>query len=135
MMIQITSLPFRKLVIAEFSGFLALEEVAEYERKKVAAVRAMDLASGEFDLLVDTSQCDIQAQDVVAAFQHNIATTPFRPRRVALIWAASLARMQARVALEEMLTRWPEWQIDYDDAAMAHTSSVRGWGRLPMITG
>jgi hypothetical protein len=99
MMIQITSLPFRKLVIAEFSGFLALEEVAEYERKKVAAVRAMDLASGEFDLLVDTSKCDIQAQDVVAAFQHNIATTPFRPRRVALIWAASLARMQAQRAL------------------------------------
>jgi cytochrome P450 len=48
---------------------------------------------------------------------------------------SSLARMQARVALEEMLTRWPEWDIDLDDAAMAHTSSVRGWGRLPMITG
>ena len=48
---------------------------------------------------------------------------------------SSLARMQARVALEEMLTRWPEWQIDYDDAAMAHTSSVRGWGRLPVIIG
>jgi cytochrome P450 len=48
---------------------------------------------------------------------------------------SSLARMQARVALEEMLTRWPQWEIDYDDAAMAHTSSVRGWGRLPMITG
>jgi cytochrome P450 len=48
---------------------------------------------------------------------------------------SSLARMQARVALEEILTRWPEWRIDYDDAAMAHTSSVRGWGRLPMVTG
>lgn len=47
---------------------------------------------------------------------------------------SSLARMQARVALEEMLTRWPEWDIDYDNAAMAHTSSVRGWGRLPVIT-
>ncbi len=48
---------------------------------------------------------------------------------------SSLARMQARVALEEMLTRWPEWEVDYDDAAMAHTSSVRGWGKLPVITG
>ncbi len=48
---------------------------------------------------------------------------------------SSLARMQARVALEEMLTRWPEWDIDYHDAAMAHTSSVRGWGRLPVVTG
>ncbi|WP_099040055.1 cytochrome P450 [Mycobacterium neglectum] len=47
---------------------------------------------------------------------------------------SSLARMQARVALEEMLTRWPEWDIDFDNAAMAHTSSVRGWGRLPIVT-
>ncbi|MGV0643233.1 cytochrome P450 [Mycolicibacterium sp. XJ2546] len=48
---------------------------------------------------------------------------------------SSLARMQARVALEEMLRRWPEWEVDYDDAAMAHTSSVRGWGRLPITVG
>jgi cytochrome P450 len=47
---------------------------------------------------------------------------------------SSLARMQARVALEEMLRRWPEWNIDFDNAAMAHTSSVRGWGRLPIVT-
>ena len=40
---------------------------------------------------------------------------------------SALARMQARVALEEILTRWPEWHVDYDNAAMAHTSSVRGW--------
>ena len=30
-------------------------------------------------------------------------------------------------------TRWPEWHVDYDNAAMAHTSSVRGWGRLPVV--
>jgi len=98
-MIQISSLPFRKLVIAEFSGFLSLNEVAEYERKKVETVQAMGLGSDEFDLLVDTARCDIQAQEVVAAFQHNIMATSFRPRRVALVWAASLARMQAQRAL------------------------------------
>jgi cytochrome P450 len=48
---------------------------------------------------------------------------------------SALARMQARVALEEILKRWPEWQVDYDNAAMAHTSSVRGWGKLPVIVG
>jgi cytochrome P450 len=48
---------------------------------------------------------------------------------------SALARMQARVALEEILRRWPEWQVDYDNAAMAHTSSVRGWGTLPVVTG
>ncbi|MGE2718789.1 cytochrome P450 [Mycolicibacterium celeriflavum] len=48
---------------------------------------------------------------------------------------SSLARMQGRVALEEMLRRWPEWDVDYADAAMAHTSSVRGWGKLPITVG
>ena len=38
---------------------------------------------------------------------------------------SALARMQARVALEEILKRWPEWQVDYDNAVMAHTSMSR----------
>jgi cytochrome P450 len=48
---------------------------------------------------------------------------------------SSLARMQARVALEEMLKRWPEWEVDYSNAAKAHTASVRGWATLPIVVG
>lgn len=48
---------------------------------------------------------------------------------------SALARMQARVVLEEMLTRWPEWDVDYSGAQMAHTASVRGWGKLPIRVG
>jgi cytochrome P450 len=48
---------------------------------------------------------------------------------------AALARMEARVALEEVLKRWPDWQVDYDSAVRAHTASVRGWARLPVLTG
>jgi cytochrome P450 len=44
---------------------------------------------------------------------------------------ASLARLEGIVALEEVLARWPEWEVDRDAAAMAHTSSVRGWRTLP----
>jgi cytochrome P450 len=47
---------------------------------------------------------------------------------------SSLARMQARVALEEILKRWPEWDVDYARAAKAHTASVRGWAKLPIRT-
>jgi cytochrome P450 len=43
--------------------------------------------------------------------------------------------MEARVALEEVLKRWPDWQVDYDNALRAHTASVRGWARLPVLTG
>jgi cytochrome P450 len=47
---------------------------------------------------------------------------------------AHLARLEARVALEELLKRFPEWDIDWDNAAQAHTSTVRGWEKLPVIT-
>jgi cytochrome P450 len=46
---------------------------------------------------------------------------------------SALARMQARVVLEEVLRRWPDWEVDYNSAVMAHTSSVRGWGSLPVM--
>jgi cytochrome P450 len=46
---------------------------------------------------------------------------------------AALARMEARVALEELLKRWPEWTVDYANAEKAHTQSVRGWAKLPLI--
>ena len=46
---------------------------------------------------------------------------------------SALSRMEARVALDEVTKRWPDWQVDYDNAVMAHT--VRGWGRLPVTTG
>jgi cytochrome P450 len=44
---------------------------------------------------------------------------------------ASLARLEGRVALDEVLSRWPDWEIDHDRAVMAHTSTVRGWKTLP----
>jgi cytochrome P450 len=46
---------------------------------------------------------------------------------------AALARMEARVAIEELLKRWPDWNVDYANAEKAHTQSVRGWGKLPLI--
>lgn len=45
---------------------------------------------------------------------------------------ASLARLEGRVALDEVLSRFPDWEIDYDNAEQARTSTVRGWERLPV---
>ncbi len=44
---------------------------------------------------------------------------------------ASLARLEGRVALEEVLKRFPEWEVDHDAAVVASTSTVRGWESLP----
>jgi cytochrome P450 len=48
---------------------------------------------------------------------------------------SALARMQARVVLEEVLKRWPDWEADYAGAEKAHTASVRGWSKLPVTLG
>jgi cytochrome P450 len=46
---------------------------------------------------------------------------------------ASLARLEGRVALDEILNRFPEWEVDYDGMALAPTSTVRGWERMPLV--
>jgi cytochrome P450 len=45
-----------------------------------------------------------------------------------------LARLEGRIALEEVLKRFPEWDVDWDHAVQAHTTTVRGWERLPVVT-
>ena len=45
---------------------------------------------------------------------------------------AALARMEGRIALEETLRRFPEWQVDHDRATRLHTSTVRGWVNVPI---
>ena len=47
---------------------------------------------------------------------------------------AALARLEGRVALDEVLKRFPEWEVDWDNAKMARTSTVRGWESLPVRT-
>jgi cytochrome P450 len=45
---------------------------------------------------------------------------------------AALARLEGRVALDEVLNRFPEWEIDYDNIRLAPTSTVRGWESMPV---
>ncbi|MBL7500147.1 cytochrome P450, partial [Frankia nepalensis] len=45
---------------------------------------------------------------------------------------AALARLEGRIALEETLRRFPTWDIDHDNAVRLHTSTVRGYDKLPI---
>jgi cytochrome P450 len=47
---------------------------------------------------------------------------------------AALARLEGRVALDEVLNRWTDWEVDVDRAKQARTSTVRGWESLPVVT-
>jgi cytochrome P450 len=46
---------------------------------------------------------------------------------------AALARLEGRVALDEVLQRFPEWDVDWENAKQARTSTVRGWEQLPVV--
>jgi cytochrome P450 len=46
---------------------------------------------------------------------------------------ANLARLEGRVALEELVARFPEWDVDHDGMTLASTTTVRGWERMPIL--
>ena len=45
---------------------------------------------------------------------------------------AALARLEGRVALDEVLQRFPKWEVDEDRTEQVHTSTVRGPAKLPI---
>ena len=45
---------------------------------------------------------------------------------------ASLARLEGRVVLEEVLERFPEWTVEEGGAKLTSSSTVRGWESLPV---
>ena len=47
----------------------------------------------------------------------------------------ALARIEGRIALDEVLNRFPEWDVDLDNAHLSPTSTVRGWETLPTFLG
>jgi cytochrome P450 len=47
---------------------------------------------------------------------------------------ATLARLEGKIALEETLRRFPEWDVDPDGLERVHTSTVRGYRAVPILT-
>jgi cytochrome P450 len=45
---------------------------------------------------------------------------------------ANLARLEAKVVLEETLRRFPTWSVDETAVELVHTSTVRGPSHVPI---
>jgi cytochrome P450 len=45
----------------------------------------------------------------------------------------SLARLEARVAMEELAARWPDWQVDESGLTRTYQAHVRGFQNVPLV--
>ena len=43
----------------------------------------------------------------------------------------ALARIEGRIALDEVLNRFPDWDVDLPNAVFSSSSAVRGWDSMP----
>ncbi len=43
----------------------------------------------------------------------------------------ALARIEGRIALDEIMNRFPDWEVDHDAAVFSSSSAVRGWDSMP----
>ena len=125
---------------------MAIEEVLRYEAPSPVQARyvARDIEchgttvpEGSVMLLINGSanRDECKFPDADRFDIHRGATHLSFGHGLHFCLGSALARMQARVALEEVITRWPDWEVDYANAHKAHTTSVRGWAKLPVITG
>ena len=124
----------------------AIEELLRYESPSPVQARVVTrdvehygrtVPAGSTMLLLNASAnrderhfADADAFDISRRIDHHLAFG----YGLHFCLGAALARMEGRVVLDEVLNRFPDWEVDYDNAVLDHTSTTRGWLRLPIIT-
>lgn len=137
--------PDQRRLVAADRGLVpnAIEEILRYEAPSPVQARYVTrdvelhgtrVAEGSTLLLLNGSANrdarQFEDPDRLDVRRRNLRHLSFG-QGVHFCLGASLARIEACVALDEVLSRWPDWTIDHDAAVMAHTSTVRGWKSLP----
>ncbi|CAO5192088.1 putative cytochrome P450 123 [Frankia sp. AiPs1] len=77
----------------------------------------------------DRKYTDPDRYDVQRKFDRHLSFG----RGIHYCLGAALARVEGRIALEQTLRRFPTWEVDHDNAVRLHTSTVRGFLKLPIL--
>jgi len=137
--------PDQRRLVAEDRGLVpnAVEEILRYEAPSPVQARYVmrdvelhgtKVPEGSIMMLVNGSanrdEREFSDADRLDVRRKNVHHLSFG-QGIHFCLGASLARLEGCIALDEVLARWPEWAIDADATVLAHTSSVRGWKKLP----
>ena len=72
---------------------------------------------------------DPDTYDVQRKIDHHVAFG----QGVHYCFGAAFTRIEGRIALEELLIRFPTWDVDMANAEMIHTSTTRGYSKIPVV--
>ena len=98
--------PERDLVRIRMAGFFRQADVVAFLEARRIAHQQLRCPPNSHVTLNDIRGMDIQAQDIVDAFQAMLAAPGYRSRRLAFIVGNTLARAQAIRAIESRDARW-----------------------------
>lgn len=140
--------PDQRRELAQNPGLIpqAIEELLRYEppAPHISRYVTQDVAfydqtvpQGSAMMMLIGAACRDLRQFGPDADEFNIHR-PARPHLTFSVGAhfclgSALARLEGRVALEEILKRFPEWEVDLANATLSPTSTVRGWETLPAL--
>jgi cytochrome P450 len=137
--------PDQRRLVAEHRSLVAnaIEEILRYEAPspvqaryvtRDVALHGTRIRKGSILLLLNGSanrdEREFADADRLEVRRRNVRHLSFG-HGIHFCLGASLARLEGCVALDEILARWTEWEIDRHGAEMARTSTVRGWKKLP----
>lgn len=124
----------------------AIEELLRYEPPaphvsryvtRDVTVHDQTVPEGSVMMMLIGSACRDEAQFGPDAGEFNIhrAVRPHLTFSMGTHFClgSALARLEGRVALEEILKRFPEWEVDLSKATLSPTSTVRGWECMPAL--
>ncbi|WP_440843426.1 hypothetical protein [Sphingomonas sp. 22176] len=88
------------------SGFFAIEDIVRFVAARDQAHHLLKSAPNAHVTLVDIRGMKIQSQDSVESFRHVLNNPKFASRRLAIVVAQSLARLQIKRAAGERDARY-----------------------------
>ncbi len=112
-------------------------QVARYVTRDVEIHGQIIPAGSAIQCLVASANRDERRFDNADAFDIHRKGPPHITfgRGIHSCLGASLARVEGRIAMDEILKRFPDWTVDIENARLASSSTTRGWDTLPADIG